>query len=206
MLAFLQTIGWAVVIVYASIPSFWLLIHPRVEYWRSRQRSPYQLLIPVWVTMWIGLALITAPWRHVSFYRTGWAWYPAAILFLIGLWLYKSSGKYFSGAQLSGAAELLPSHLEQRLVISGIRNRIRHPVYLGHLCEMLAWSIGTGLVVAYGLTAFAAITGVIMIRLEDKELEQRFGEEYRRYRSHVPALFPTLWKPGFSGQRLKGGS
>jgi protein-S-isoprenylcysteine O-methyltransferase Ste14 len=197
MLAFLQTIGWAVVIVYASIPSFWLLIHPRVEYWRSKQRSPYQVLIPIWITMWIALALITAPWRYVSLYRNGWAWSPAAILFLIGLWLYKSSGKDFSGAQLSGAAELLPARGEPRLVVSGIRNRIRHPVYLGHLCEMLAWSIGTGLAVLYALTAFAAVTGVIMIRLEDKELEQRFGEEYRRYRSQVPALIPSLWKPDF---------
>jgi protein-S-isoprenylcysteine O-methyltransferase Ste14 len=197
MLAFLQTIGWAAVIVYASIPSFWLLIHPRVEYWRSKRRSPYRFLIPIWATMWIALALITAPWRHISIYKTGLAWIPAAILFLFGLWIYISSGKHFSGAQLSGAAELLPAHGEQRLVISGIRNRIRHPLYLGHLCEMLAWSIGTGLAVAYALTAFAVVSGVIMIRLEDKELEQRFGEEYRRYRSHVPALIPSLWKPDF---------
>jgi protein-S-isoprenylcysteine O-methyltransferase Ste14 len=197
MLTFLQTIGWAAVIVYASIPSFWLLIHPRVEYWRSKRRSPYRFLIPIWITMWIALALITAPWRHVSIYEARWTWIPAAIFFLTGLWIYISSGKHFSGAQLSGAAELLPAHGEQRLVISGIRNRIRHPLYLGHLCEMLAWSIGTGLAVAYGLTAFAVVTGVIMIRLEDKELEQRFGEEYRRYRSHVPALIPSLWKPDF---------
>src|ERR1700674_4376286 len=197
MLAFLQTIAWLVVIVYASIPCFWLLIHPRVDYWRSKQRSPYQFLIPVWVTMWIALALITAPWRHISIYKTGWTWVPAAILFLVGLWIYINSGKDFTGAQLSGAAEILTARGEQRLVISGIRNRIRHPLYLGHLCEMLAWSIGTGLVVAYALTAFAVVTGVIMIRLEDKELEQRFGEEYRRYRRHVPALIPSLWKPGF---------
>jgi protein-S-isoprenylcysteine O-methyltransferase Ste14 len=145
--------------------------------------------------MWIALALITAPWRHIFIYETGWTWIPTAFLFLIGLLLYKSSGKHFTGAQLGGAAELLPAHGEQRLVISGIRTRIRHPIYLGHLCEMLAWSIGTGLVVLYALTAFAAVTGVIMIQLEDKELEQRFGEEYRRYRNHVPALIPSLWKP-----------
>jgi protein-S-isoprenylcysteine O-methyltransferase Ste14 len=206
MLAFLQTVGWLAVIVYTSIPSFWLLIHPRVKYWRSRQKSPYRLLIPVWITMWIALGIITAPWRHILIYETGWTWIPAAFLFLLGLWLYKSSGKHFSGAQLSGAAELLPARGEQRLVISGIRNRIRHPVYLGHLCEMLAWSIGTGLAVLYALAAFATVTGAIMILLEDKELEQRFGEEYRRYRNRVPALFPTLWKPGFSGQGLKGDS
>jgi protein-S-isoprenylcysteine O-methyltransferase Ste14 len=198
MLAFLQTIGWVAVIVYASIPSFWLLVHPRVEYWRSRQRSPYRVLIPVWITMWIALGITTAPWRHVLIYNTGWTWIPAAILFFTGLWLYKSSGEHFSGPQLIGVAELLPSQGEQRLVISGIRDRIRHPVYLGHLCEMLAWSIGTALAVAYALTAFAAVTGVIMIRLEDKELEQRFGEEYRRYRSHVPALIPSLWKPSLA--------
>ena len=198
MLGVLQTIGWLVVIVYASIPSFWLSVHPRVEYWRSRQRSPYRVLIPVWITMWIALGTTTAPWRHVLIYNTGWTWIPAAILFFTGLWLYKSSGQHFSGPQLIGVAELLPSHGEQRLVISGIRNRIRHPVYLGHLYEMLGWSIGTGLAVAYALTAFAAVTGVIMIRLEDKELEQRFGEEYRRYRNHVPALIPSLSKPSLA--------
>src|SRR2546430_15947710 len=100
MLALLQTIGWAVVIVYASIPSFWLLIHPRVEYWRSKQRSPYQFLIPVWVTMWIALALITVPWRQISIYNTRWTCIPAAIFFLIELCLYKSHRKRVSGAHL----------------------------------------------------------------------------------------------------------
>jgi protein-S-isoprenylcysteine O-methyltransferase Ste14 len=55
---------------------------------------------------------------------------------------------------------------------------------------MLAWSVGTGLVVCYGLTAFALVTGAIMIGLEDRELEQRFGEEYRAYRRRVPAVVP----------------
>ena len=54
---------------------------------------------------------------------------------------------------------------------------------------MMAWSLGTGLLVCYGLTAFAMVTGAIMIRLEDKELEQRFGEEYREYRRKVPAVY-----------------
>ncbi len=86
----------------------------------------------------------------------------------------------------------MPGHREQRLVTSGIRAHIRHPVYLGHLCEMLAWSVGTGLAVCYGLTAFALVTGAIMIRLEDRELEQRFGEAYREYRRQVPAVLPRV--------------
>jgi protein-S-isoprenylcysteine O-methyltransferase Ste14 len=39
---------------------------------------------------------------------------------------------------------------------------------------------------------FAIITGAIMIRLEDAELEKRFGEEYSQYRKRVPALLPRI--------------
>ena len=92
-----------------------------------------------------------------------------------------------------GLPEVIPGHREQRLVISGIRARVRHPIYLGHLCEMLAWSVGTGLAVCFGLTVFALVTGAIMIRLEDAELEQRFGEEYRQYKRKTPAMLPRVF-------------
>jgi protein-S-isoprenylcysteine O-methyltransferase Ste14 len=187
-----QTLAWAACCVYATIPSFWLVIHPWAEYWRSRQRSPYRVLLPVWIGMWIVAGVITASWRHVQFYSTLWAWVPAAALFAVGFLVYVLALKGFSAKQLGGLPEVMPGHKEQRLVTSGIRARVRHPVYLGHLCEMLAWSIGTGLVACYGLTAFAALTGAIMIRLEDGELEHRFGEDYRTYRQKVPALLPKI--------------
>ncbi len=104
--------------------------------------------------------------------------------------LYKLSHRQFSLAQLGGLSEILRGHRQQRLATTGVRAHVRHPVYLGHLCEMLAWSVGTGLAVCWALTAFAILTGAIMIRMEDKELETRFGEEYRRYRSAVPAVLP----------------
>jgi protein-S-isoprenylcysteine O-methyltransferase Ste14 len=185
-------IGWISCVVYATIPSFWLVIHPRANYWRSRTRSPYRYLLPMWIGMWVVCGLATFPWRHVQVYRTAWGWIPAAIIFAAGLWIYKRSGAGFSARQLGGIPEILDGPQEQRLVISGIRSRVRHPIYLGHLCEMLAWSVGTGLAVCYGLTVFAVITGAGMIHLEDAELEKRFGEEYREYRKKVPALWPRM--------------
>jgi protein-S-isoprenylcysteine O-methyltransferase Ste14 len=192
VLRLLQTLGWLACVVYSTIPSFWLIIHPRVDYWRSRPHSPYRVLVPLWIAMWIVLAVITAPWRHMLLYDTPWSWLPAILLFSTGLYLYSQSGKHFSRAQLGGMPELLPGHREQHLVTTGIRARVRHPVYLAHLCETLAWSIGTGLVVCYGLTVFAIVTGAIMITMEDAELAQRFGKEYVAYREQVPAVLPRL--------------
>jgi protein-S-isoprenylcysteine O-methyltransferase Ste14 len=192
MLLFLRMIGWIACVIYATIPSFWLLIHSQVDYWRSHSRSPYRMLVPAWIGMWITLGAITSPWRHLSLYQTAWTWVPASAIFSVGLWIYQSSGQHFSSAQLGGVPEVVPGHPEQRLVTSGIRARIRHPVYLAHLCEMLGWSLGSGLVVCYALTAFAVVSGFIMIQQEDAELEERFGEEYRAYRRKVPVVFPKI--------------
>ena len=187
----LHIIAWIFCVIYSTIPAFWLLIHPRAAHWRSRRASPYKILLPIWIAMWAILAAITAPWRSILLYQTTWTWIPAGILFAAGLLLYQRSHHRFTLTQLSGLPELLPNH-QQHLVTTGIRAHIRHPVYLGHLCEMLAWSLGTGLAVGWALTAFAIATGAIMIKMEDKELEKRFGEEYLRYHSSVPSVVPRI--------------
>jgi protein-S-isoprenylcysteine O-methyltransferase Ste14 len=192
MTAALYLLGWISCVVYSTIPSFWFLIHPFADYWRSHQRSPYIVLLPAWIAMWIIVAAITFRWRNIVLYTTHWQWIATVILFALGFWIYSRSGKQFSARQLGGLPEVINHHREQRLVISGIRARVRHPVYLAHLCEMVGWSLGTGLIVCYGLTAFAVITGAVMIRMEDEELEQRFGMRYLRYRDEVPAVLPRI--------------
>jgi protein-S-isoprenylcysteine O-methyltransferase Ste14 len=197
MIQALQLIGWLGCVIYSTIPAFWLMIHPFVEHWRTRhsagERSPYVVLVPVWMMMWAVVALATRPWRNVLLYRSGWPWIVAAILFVCGLYLYVQSAKNFSAKQLAGLPEIHAGNREQRLVTYGIRSRVRHPVYLAHFCEMLAWSCGTGLAVCWCLTALAVVSGAVMIRMEDAELEKRFGDSYRAYRKSVPAVVPRAW-------------
>jgi len=195
---FLQTLGWLACVVYSTIPLFWLMVHPRAHRWRAREGSPFRVLVPAWIVMWIGIGVLTGPWRAATLYSTPCSWIPAALLFVTGITIYFSSGAHFSWAQLGGLPEVRAPKAgcedqHHCLVTTGIRARVRHPVYLAHLCEMLAWSLGTGLAVCGLLTAFAIVTGTVMIRQEDAELEERFGEEYRHYRKCVPAVLPRLW-------------
>ena len=53
---------------------------------------------------------------------------------------------------------------------SGVRERVRHPIYLGHLLELIGWTLGSGMVVVLCLLVFAVFTGVVMLEMEDAEL------------------------------------
>jgi len=191
-MALLRTLGWLACVVYSTIPLFWLMVHPRAHVWRRREGSPFRVLVPAWIVMWVGMAALTAPWRRAVLYSTPWSWAGAALLFAIGVFIYSRSGAHFTWAQLGGLPEVRPGHRDDRLVTTGIRAHVRHPVYLAHLCEMLAWSVGTGLVVCWLLTGLAIATGVVMIRMEDAELEKRFGEDFVAYRNRVHAVLPRL--------------
>ena len=186
----LRTLAWLACVVYSTIPLFWLMIHPRAHRWREREASPFRVLLPAWIVMWIGIGVLTSPWRAAALYSAAWSWPPAALLFATGIMIYSSSGAHFSWKQLGGLPELRPRNDDQHLVTTGIRSRVRHPIYLAHLCEMLAWSEGTGLAICWFLTAFAIATGAVMIRMEDAELEKRFGAEFISYRQTVDAVFP----------------
>lgn len=190
---FIFIVGWIACCIYSSIPSFWLVIHPRANEWRERHRQKkpvYKILVPMWVVMWVVLFALTFPWRRVVLYQSRWAWIGGVLFIAGGLFLYSRARRGFSPMQLSGHHELEPERHEQKLVVDGIRRHVRHPIYLGHLCEMIAWSLGTGLLVCWGLTAFAVITGAMMIRTEERELVERFGESYREYQKKVPAIIP----------------
>lgn len=152
----------------------------------------YKILVPLWVGMWIVLFAITYAWRGIVLYRFSYSWIVAVCFFVAGIVLYARARKGFSPLQLSGHHELEPERHQQRLVVTGIRHHVRHPIYLGHLLEMFGWSIGTGLLVCWALTGFAIMTGIVMIKKEEEELVGRFGEDYREYQRRVPAIAPKL--------------
>jgi len=188
---YLQIAGWLACSVYATIPAFWLMIHPFTAYWHAR-RSAYKVLTPLWVMMWIIAAALTGPWRNTLLYDA-----PLTRLFAIPFWcatlyIYFGGQRHFSVNKVIGRHELEPDRHSQRLVTTGLHGRMRHPLYAGHLCTMLGWCFLTSTVATWTLLAFAAFSGIFLLRTEDAELERRFGNDYREYKQRVPAIFPKL--------------
>ena len=62
----------------------------------------------------------------------------------------------------------------------------RHPMYIGELALWLGWAILYGSIpVLIGFAALAAVVGLLAPR-EERALEAKFGEVYRRYSARVP--------------------
>lgn len=176
--------------VYCTIPLFWLVTHGFLARWRSAGRRAYLVIMPLWAVFAFAAFALAWKLRHVHLYQSWFSWIPGVLFILMGFALYQSARQGFSRAHISGLAELEPDRHRQELVITGIRTQVRHPIYLGHFCEVFGWTLGTGSLAVLALLAFGVVTGAIMIKMEDDELEARFGEAYRRYRKTVPSFLP----------------
>jgi len=188
----INVLGLMACSLYCTIPLFWLVVHRWIHRWRRWGRRAYMRVLPIWTAFILAAFLILWPFRFAHFYANWFAWIPAALSFVLGLFVYRAAFKDFKRSQVSGLAELEPQQHHQHLVTSGVRAHVRHPIYLGHLCEVCGWCVATGMVALYFLAAFAIVTGAVMIRIEDRELEARFGDAYRAYRTAVPAVIPHM--------------
>ena len=192
MRSVLQHLAWVVAMIYAAVPVFWFLVHPLVGFWRRQKRSPYWVLVPAQLaTIVLGLVL-TWPWHRETLYDTPYAWLAAVPLFGAAISIFRRIKPHFTNQQLVGRNELAPDRFEQRLVTTGLHARVRHPIYGAHFLMLLGWTVGSGLLVGYAMLGFALVAGTLMITLEERELERRFGEPFREYKRRVPAFFPRF--------------
>ena len=185
----LLLIPWFAGVLYSSIPLFWFAIHPLAGRWQRMRRSPYRILLPLWAVMIAALGAITWPWHGLRIYSAWWTWFFAVPFFVFGWRIYGDIRSAFGLARFTGQAELRPDEIPQTLVVTGLHATMRHPIYIAHLAVLTGWAAGSGLTVNFVLLAFSAFcTFPLMIRLEERELEKRFGASWREYKKKVPVI------------------
>ena len=192
------SLGVLVFIVYAPGLLFWFVIHPWVHWWRMLG-PPRTYLVVFSMLAVLGVLLFQV--RRPLLGRdlgTNWILIGASLLFDgILVWLGLLYGRHMSHLSLAvrmGIPELSGSDRRQTLVREGIYRVVRHPVYLTAAVAGIAFALVVNYLGVYILFVSAFPALYVITVLEEHELIERFGEEYRRYQREVPRLIPRWQK------------
>lgn len=189
-MAFLQFIAAFVLWFELPVPFYWFILHPYSAYWRRRQRTAFLIAIMVWP---IGFLLL------VVFYRDLFAQHPPRIwalavgfllVFLEG-WLLVRVKRDLGAARLIGKTELEGGGEMQA---AGIYRFVRHPRYAGMLGAVIGAGLIAGTLTLWIVIALWAPLVLLAIRMEEKELERRFGVAYMEYSRAVPRFLPIRFR------------
>jgi len=117
------------------------------------------------------------------------------ILIIIGLIIHTWTAKLLGTKALVGYNVVRPDNEKGSLITSSLFSIVRHPTYLAHTSLWLGFFFLTGFLSLMILTLLDfLITYLMIIPLEEKELVQRFGQEYIDYKKRVPKFFPRLFR------------
>jgi protein-S-isoprenylcysteine O-methyltransferase Ste14 len=143
------------------------------------------LLLPGVVTVAVPALIV---WRTGG--SIDWLGLIGVPLIALGLLLVVSTIRLFATI---GRGTLAPWDPTTRLVVRGPYRYVRNPMISGVLFILLGEAALFGspaLLLWFGLAL--AVNAVYMPLFEEPGLERRFGEEYERYRAHVPRWIPRV--------------
>jgi protein-S-isoprenylcysteine O-methyltransferase Ste14 len=79
-----------------------------------------------------------------------------------------------------------------KLVTTGIYRYVRHPQYLGFLLITLGMNVQWLTILTLALWPVLAIVYYRLAKTEEKDAEEKFGEEYLKYKRTVPMFLPRI--------------
>ena len=92
-----------------------------------------------------------------------------------------------------GKGTLAPWEPTQKLVARGVYRYVRNPMISGVMAILLGETILFGSIsLVYWFLAFVLVNAIYMPLFEEPGLEQRFGDDYIRYKQNVPRWIPRL--------------
>lgn len=138
--------------------------------WLSSTSNRTFVLWPAVIALEQAIARRPVRWRSVPLAVAGYA-------------VYRLSGMYRTNRGGGGPGLKNPP---ERLVTSGVYALSRNPMYLGHLMCFAGMATATRSPLAAALLASHVPWFHQRAAGDEHGLEERFGEDYRRYRARVP--------------------
>ena len=180
-----------------------LVTYPLLSFWRSwlkRRGLISWYLIEVgglWGGTTLAVLVLSVWWLRWSWSGTSSLQVLGCVLFiasvLVGTWALAKMG----WARLLLAGALFPPEVgakekgvPQRLVVEGPYRYVRNPLYDGDFCLIVGAALLTRSWALLLVAALYMAQLALQLPFEERELEERFGVPYRRYRELVPRFVP----------------
>jgi protein-S-isoprenylcysteine O-methyltransferase Ste14 len=194
---FLRSID-ALALVYLifllPIPFFWLLIHPAIRFWRRFGNRSFWIAVPVWVVV-TGVLIGS---RRLIFaeriHRNPGTWTLGLVFWALATWIERRTRRELGVRRLVGPAEMNPAHRPGGVLRTGIYAQIRHPRYLFCMLAPVGWALLTGAEAIFLLAIVNILLYQMVVLLEERELLDHYGSEYKAYMRAVPRFVPRLWR------------
>jgi len=173
---------------------YWFVIHPWARWWRRLGPvRTYAIVLPVMIAFGVFLFRVRARLLGADL-GMNWSLIAiGAVLYGLSTWIAFQHWRHLSIATMIGIPELSPSEQHRgKLLKDGIYQVVRHPRYLSAGLAVIAVALFVDYVGVYVLILLLFPLGYPMLVFEERELVDRFGEEYRQYQREVPRILPRL--------------
>lgn len=184
---------WMATLLVLSLPpavAYWFIVHPFLRFWRR---------VGPRVTFWtlgvfyLGSMVALFPVRDALLGRDLGFSIP---LSLLAVPLLVASGivsrkrrKHLKFGVLAGVPEVDPAQ-GPGLLTAGIYGAIRHPRYAEFILGLTGWALVFNYLGFYAVSAVSIALLYPIVLLEERELRERFGQDYVDYAARVPRLIP----------------
>jgi hypothetical protein len=169
----------------------WFAIHPFAGFWRRWG--------PGWTYSLLLLPSIAFAWfvfrareylLAVDFGTSYPLFVPAALCLIGSVWIGLRRRKLLTFGILAGLPELSARRYPGKLLTEGIYAKVRHPRYVEALLGVAGYALIANFLASYFVFLLGIPVLYVVVILEERELHQRFGAEYERYRREVPRFVP----------------
>lgn len=176
---------------YPPAVGWWYLTHPFVSFWRRIGRPLfYSILTVTSLAVIAAMYAIRGPLLAVEYGTNRIVWPLALLLYGVSVYIEVRCRKHLRLKILVGVPELAPDGRGGKLITEGIYGRIRHPRYVAVWLGTVAAALVANYLAVYVLALLLLPALYLVVVLEERELRDRFGEEYLTYSDRVPRFIP----------------
>jgi protein-S-isoprenylcysteine O-methyltransferase Ste14 len=170
---------------------WWYLTHPLVGFWRRVGRPFFYTVLAVSsIAVIAGMYAIREPLLAVEYGTNKALWPLAVLIYGVSVFIEVRCRKHLKLKILVGVPELAPDGRGGELITQGIYGRIRHPRYMAVWLGTVAVALFANYLAVYVLALVLVPALYLVVVLEERELRERFGEDYVTYSQRVPRFIP----------------